>query len=281
MRATIAGLLALGLAVGAALAWLALARSVRDLRCWYRKTLERDFVDNFLFVEPAIFYSASLGLMILVAAVVLLATHNLVFAAVATACAAGLPALAGRLVRRRRARRILQQLPDALELMATSLQAGLALQSALRHLAELQSSPLREELQLIVRKQRLGMAVDAAFEQFAKRVGGSEIGLVVAALALSRRTGGNLSEILRRLARTLRDKQQIERKVSSLTAQGRLQAWIVGLLPMALLLVMQVMEPQAMRLMYSTPVGWAALSLLLALEGTGFVLLRRIMRVDI
>ena len=79
----------------------------------------------------------------------------------------------------------------------------------------------------------------------------------------------------------MREKQVIEGKIAALTAQGRLQARIVGLLPLVLLVVMTRMEPQAMRLMYTTAPGWAALLVLAVLEITGALLLRRLMRIDV
>ncbi len=84
-----------------------------------------------------------------------------------------------------------------------------------------------------------------------------------------------------RLSQTLREKQVIEGKIAALTAQGRLQARIVGLLPLALLVVMTRMEPQAMRLMYTTPQGWAALLVLAVLEISGTLLLRRLVRIEV
>ena len=114
-----------------------------------------------------------------------------------------------------------------------------------------------------------------------KSIGGAEVALFVTAVTVVRQLGGNLSEILTRLGQTLREKQVIEDKISSLTAQGRLQARIVGLLPIALLVVMLRLEPQAMRLLYTTIQGWATLLVLVVLELVGILVLRRVVRVDV
>jgi tight adherence protein B len=112
-------------------------------------------------------------------------------------------------------------------------------------------------------------------------VGGREVALFAAAVAVARELGGNLSDVLARLAATLREQQAIERKIIALTAQGKLQARIVGALPLVLLLVMNRMEPRPMHMLYTTPQGWAALALLALLETSGLWLLNRQARIDV
>ena len=133
----------------------------------------------------------------------------------------------------------------------------------------------------MVRKQRLGSTLEEALEDMHRSIGGAEVALFVTAVVVVRQLGGNLSEILARLGQTLREKQAMERKIIALTAQGRLQARIVGLLPVVLLVVMTRMEPHAMRLMYTTPQGWVTLVVLAVLELVGALLLRRLVRIDV
>jgi tight adherence protein B len=200
---------------------------------------------------------------------------------VAGALALLLPALMARALRRQRRERLLAQLPDALDLLAASLRSGLGLVPAIQHLAAHQPPPLSQELALIIRQQRLGRSLDEALEVMRSRIGGSELALFTTAVAVAGELGGNLSEVLARLAHTLREKQGIERKILALTAQGRLQAKIIGLLPVALLLVMTQLQPRAMHLMFNTPQGWATLLVLAVLEITGLLLLRRLGAIDV
>jgi tight adherence protein B len=105
--------------------------------------------------------------------------------------------------------------------------------------------------------------------------------LVVSAMKIAHETGGNLAETLERTAHTLQARLQMSAKIDSLTAQGRLQAWVVGLLPLGLLVVLQHMDPQSMALLWHTPMGWATLSLMGLMEVMGFYLIRRIVNFDI
>jgi tight adherence protein B len=276
-------------AAGLALAVLLLAWPlVVLLRQWARalqhsreRTLEREFSEAFVFIESQVFAWATLAAVLLAA---LLATwlsgSGLIGGAIGLA-ALVLPAAFARAWRRRRRARLLGQLPDALDLMAASLRSGLSLVPAIEHLATHQPQPLGQEFSLVVRRQRLGRPLEEALEILRERIGGREVALFTAAVTVARELGGNLSDVLARLAATLREQQAIERKIIALTAQGKLQARIVGALPLVLLLVMNRMEPRPMHLLYTTPQGWAALAVLALLEVSGLWLLNRQARIDV
>ena len=255
--------------------WALLLRESR------RATVEEDLPDAFLFVDSRRYALLLVASVIGVSTAVTMFTRNGVVGSVAGALALLVPAEATRRWRRRRRQLLLRQLPDCLDLMAASLRSGLALLPAIQHLAHHQPAPIGQELTLVIRKQRMGANLDDALEEFQKRIGGPEVALFMTAVSVSRQLGGNLSEVLARLSQTLREKQAIEGKIAALTAQGRLQARIVGLLPLALLLVMTRMEPQAMKLMYTTRPGWATLMVLAVLEFSGMLLLRRLVRIDV
>ena len=94
-------------------------------------------------------------------------------------------------------------------------------------------------------------------------------------------TGGSLAEALERAALTVRSQLAMEGKIGALTAQGKLQAVVVGLLPLALLLVLEQMEPEAMSLMWHSPAGWVTLAIIAMLEALGVMLIRRIVAIDV
>ncbi|MFT3904964.1 MAG: type II secretion system F family protein [Steroidobacteraceae bacterium] len=257
------------------------ARWARSLQQSRATTLDRGFHDNFQFIEPRRFALVNLAIVLGAAGLALLVTRSGLLACGSGLAALAVPALWARRLRRRRQQRLRAQLPDALDLLAAGLQAGSGLLSALQQLATHQSAPLLDELQLLLRRQRLGVPLEQTIEQLRVRIPGSETDLLVMAIAVSRQLGGNLSLVLTRLAQTLRQKQAIERKIDALTAQGRLQARIVGLLPLVLMWVMLLMEPRAMHKMFETPAGLAVLGVLITLELSGFLLLRRVLRIDV
>jgi tight adherence protein B len=184
-------------------------------------------------------------------------------------------------LRSRRTRRVLQQLPDALTLLAGLLRSGHGLSQGLTLLALRQTAPLQQELQLLLRKHRLGLPLDTALAQLHHRIPEPDVALLAMAIRCSRELGGNLAESLQRLADGLRDRLVLQGKIHALTSQGRLQGVIVGLLPIGLMLVLSWMDPEPMRLLWVTPGGWAALALIAVLEGVGFYLIRRIVSIDV
>jgi tight adherence protein B len=276
---------ALSAAVASALFVLLVLDATRRTARRYCASLDavadQGLADLFVFVDPARLRLASVALVLGILVVVVVAQ-----APPAAMVAAGLAALAGpslarRWLRRRRERELVRQLPDALDALAGALRAGLGLSQALAALAGQQPAPTRHEYALLLRKQRLGMPLDQALEELAARVPRQEFVLFVTAVRIAREIGGNLAETLDRLADTLRRKLAMEERIDALTSQGRLQGWVVGLLPLLLLWVLHLLEPATMRTLYTTPHGWGVLAVLGVLLGVGALLIRRIVRIDV
>lgn len=134
---------------------------------------------------------------------------------------------------------------------------------------------------MVLAQQRLGVSLDVAFSGLHERAGIADLRLLATLLRANRELGGNLAESLQRLAELLRGRLMMEARIQSLTAQGRLQGIVVGLLPILLMAALYAMESDTMRVLHTTARGWAALGVIAALEVTGFVLIRRIVRIDI
>ncbi len=186
-----------------------------------------------------------------------------------------------RWLRKRRVEHIEQQLPDALQMLAGTARAGLSLPAAIRQVSAELAAPLQQELLLVQHEQRLGVSLDDALENLARRVPAQPVKLMVSAMRIANETGGGLAETLERTASTLRSQQAMELKILALTAQGKLQAWVVGLLPVFLLWVLNRMEPAAMSQLWTTPLGWGVLAAVLVMEFIGVLLIRRIVAIDI
>jgi tight adherence protein B len=165
--------------------------------------------------------------------------------------------------------------------MCGAMRAGASVQTALQQVAQDSPSPLRQELGLVLHAQRLGVPWQSSLIHLAQRMPTPGTTLVVSAMHIAHDTGGNLAETLERTAHTLLARQQMAAKIDSLTAQGRLQAWVVGLLPVGLLLVLQGMDPESMAHLWHTPLGWATLSVIVISEALGLYLIRRIVHFDV
>lgn len=279
--------IAFTLAIAAAVAllvWALADLGSKLLAAWrthFTRETHHSLRDLFLFADPSRLYAINLALMVLAAVGVWLLTHSLIVALGVAALLALAPRLIFRWLRQCRIDRIEQQLPDALLMIAGGAKAGLSLVSAVRQVSSELPPPLSQEFQLMQHEQRLGVSLDDSLENLSHRVPVPSVKLMVSAMRIAAETGGGLAETLERTAATLRSQQAMELKIRALTAQGKLQAWVVGLLPLFLLWVLTQMEPEAMSLLWTTRMGWGVLVAVAIMEFFGVMLIRRIVAIDV
>ncbi len=241
----------------------------------------RDLADLFLFIEPATLVRWSAALFVFVLLTTLAFTGSVLLAILVALLTWAVPGVAVRQLRKRRLRKLAQQLPDGVDALAMALRSGLSLNQSMGVLAEQQPAPLAQEFALVNRGQRVGLTLDEALQRFAQRVPLDEIAILIATIRIAYETGGTLAEALDRLAGTIRRKLALEGKIRALTAQGRVQGIIVALLPLVLLVVLLWMQPESMGLLFTSVAGWATLGAIALLECTGYLLIRRIVRIDV
>ncbi|ENU34288.1 MULTISPECIES: type II secretion system F family protein [Acinetobacter] len=177
--------------------------------------------------------------------------------------------------------KIEQQLPDALMLIAGGLRSGASLSTALFQLTNECLPPLKNEIAFIIKEQKVGLPLSDALLNFQKRMPINAVVLMTTSIRIALETGGELAETLTKAAETLRQINQSEGKIKALTAQGKMQAWVVGLMPIALIFVLCQMEPEAMDKLWSTPAGWIALTGILVFEVFGMIFIRKIVDIDV
>lgn len=237
--------------------------------------------EAFLFIDPNRLFMLTLGGALLLPPLLWLITGNIVLAVFAGVLTFVLPKIAFGWINRRRRLKLVVQLPDTLLMVASSLRAGTSLQIAMDIAIRETPKPLSQEFGVVVREQRLGLALEDALESMASRLKLEEVDLVVAAMTIARDVGGNLAETLDQLSRTLRAKAIMEGKIRSLTSQGKLQGLIVGLLPVFLMLVLSHMQHDAMQPLFHSLIGWAVLGVIGILEVIGFLMIRKIVAIDV
>jgi tight adherence protein B len=208
-------------------------------------------------------------------------TGKLVLAVVVTVVALILPRFMYSVLKRRRLDKLIEQLPDALNMMAGSLRSGASLAIALDLVASEAEAPLSQELSLLLREQKLGISMEDAMQGMAKRLRLEEIELFVSAVTISKSVGGNLAEVLERLAQTLRSKAVMEGKIKALTAQGKLQGIVVGMLPIFMAVVLNYLEPEAMAPLFTTWYGWVVVGVISVLLIVGGIFIRKIVSIDV
>jgi len=264
----------------ALLAFAVLRRAFEQYRARYVARSLRDLSDMFLFVEPRQLVLLNVAAMALLAALGLWAGGPFLCAP-AAALGFFAPALGVRVYRRRRLRRFEAQLTEALQQMANALRAGLTFPQAVEQAARDALPPLAQEFGLYVKEVKLGVPAAEALSAMAARVGSEDLELVAASTNLARQMGGNLAEMFETIAATVRERFRLEGKIRALTSQGKLQGMIVATLPLWVAAFLDWYRPDLLQPMFEHAYGYLLVAAIVLLEATGFVLIRRIVAVDV
>lgn len=183
--------------------------------------------------------------------------------------------------RRRRFNKFLEQLPDALELMVRSLQAGHSFSSALQMVATEMPDPIAREFGKTYEEQNLGLNIKSALENLVERVPILDLKLCVTAVLIQREIGGNLSEVLRNISHTIRERFRIQGEIRVKSAQARLSGYIVSALPFFLFFWINLVNPDYMKTLYDHPNGVYILGTGIVMQIVGWLIIRKIVDIEI
>lgn len=182
---------------------------------------------------------------------------------------------------RKRSQEFVAQLPDTLQMIAASLQAGHAFLAALDTIVREAKPPTSVEFGRVLAEARLGMPVEEAMMTLADRIGSEDFRWVVLAVTIQRQTGGNLAELLQTVASTLRERERVRRQIRVLSAEGRLSAVVLIFLPFAIAGYMMIVNPGYLQRLTASTTGRVALGIAGALMGLGIAWMRKIIRIEV
>jgi tight adherence protein B len=191
-----------------------------------------------------------------------------------------LPILYIRFRRSRRLRAFISQLPFALDLMKSSLEAGHSLNRGLQVVVQEFSDPLGGEFRTVLEQTRIGLPLPRALEDMLKRVPEEDLRLLVIAVKVQSEVGSSLAMIVGRLSEIVRTRQRLRLQVNALTAQSRLGGIIVGALPIVVLAMFSIINRDYARELFVDPTGIKILKIAAFLDGCAFVMIRRLLRLD-
>jgi tight adherence protein B len=174
-----------------------------------------------------------------------------------------------------------EQLPAHLQELAAALRAGHSMVSGIAVMAEGASEPSRAEFQRVVADEQLGSPLENALASVAVRMAAPDIEQVSLVAELHRQTGGNMAEVLDRVAESLRARAELRRELLTLTAQARGSRWIVTLIPPALLIVIDILNPAYLRPLFSTSTGHILLIIAAGSIIAGSAVMSRIIRIEV
>ncbi len=183
--------------------------------------------------------------------------------------------------RSRRRRNFGKALPDALQLMAGSLTAGLSLAQSLDTIVNEGSEPLASEFRRVLVETRLGVSLETALEGVAERFESKDFAWVVMAINIQRRVGGNLAELLETVAGTIREREYMRRQVAALAAEGKLSAFVLGGLPPLFFTYLLFTRYDYIATLFREPLGWLMLGGSVVILGVGAFWMSRIVKVEV
>lgn len=172
-----------------------------------------------------------------------------------------------------------KQLVDAVDIMCSSLKAGFSIQTAIGNIANEMPDPIAREFKYAQRETTLGVSIEDALAHMAVRVGSKDMSLLVNAIAIQKEVGGNLADVLANLSTTIRDRMKIKGNIKTLTTQGTVSGYLVGSLPIVIIIAISIMSPDYIKPMFETDMGHTLLLVAAGMEVTGFAVVKKIVTI--
>ncbi|PMS22124.1 pilus assembly protein TadB [Trinickia dabaoshanensis] len=208
--------------------------------------------------------------------------HLALLVQLALACAfAVLPWLYVQRQRNQRLKQLERQLPDAADLIARALRAGHSFASALGMLAEELADPLGAEFRIVFDEINFGVSMNKALYNLTERVPIDDLRYFVIAVLIQRESGGNLAEILGNIGFIIRERLKLFGKIRALSAEGRLSAWILALLPFVVIGVLSVLSPNFMKIFWTDTAAEKLAGICLGMMAIGILWMRKIVRIRV
>jgi len=187
-------------------------------------------------------------------------------------------------VQRKRSRRLHKmevQLPDTLDLIGRALRAGHALPSGLKMAGEEMSDPIAAEFRITHDEMSFGVSMQQALSNLGERVPVTDMRYFVVAVLIQREAGGNLTEVLDNLSKLIRNRLMFHARVRVLTTEGRMSAWVLGLLPFALALFMNFANPEFISVLWTDPAGIKMTNAILTMMAVGALWLYKLIQIRV
>jgi tight adherence protein B len=238
-------------------------------------------INLFIFVDPKKIIFGLIVIWLLLLLLFWAASENLIFALLISASTAAVPHILLKFLKQHRMSQFLRELPDAILGIANMMKAGSNLTMAMEAMVAETKGPIAQEFGLFMRELRMGVVFDTALDNLYARMPLQELQLVIAGMKISREVGGSLAEVLARLADTIRRKLEMEGKIKSLTAQGKLQGVVMSALPLLVGYVLYQIEPAAMGHLFTDYWGWLVCGVIICGEYIGYRWIKKIVAIDV
>ena len=173
------------------------------------------------------------------------------------------------------------QLLDALSMLGNSLKSGLSLLQGIQVVVDNMENPISQEFNLMLSEHRLGTSIDDALINLGARIPSDDVHLVVNSIVILRETGGDLTETFDTITSTIRERKKVDGKIKSLTAMGMTQGGILIAFPFVLGMLFYMMNPDVMKLFFTTKLGWGLIVFMLIMQSMGAFAILKIVKIDV
>lgn len=230
---------------------------------------------------PGTFLAISFGLAAALSASAFILSQAALPVAFAALAGLWFPLMYVKRLKKRRIRRFEEQFPEAIDLLGRSIRAGHAFPTGLKVVGEESPDPMATEFRQIFDEQKFGLPLEDSLLGLADRIDLVDVRIFVTAILIQREVGGNLAEILDKISYTIRERFSLHRQIRVYTAQGRLTGYILAALPILLGLAITALNPEYMAILFEEPMGKVLIAAAAALQFLGFLLIRRIIDIEI
>ncbi|PKM81639.1 MAG: secretion system protein [Firmicutes bacterium HGW-Firmicutes-13] len=228
-----------------------------------------EFITLILLFSAGIFFSA------------LILLQNVALASVFMLIGLVMPKIYINAAKSKKVTKFNNQISDTLVMMANSLRAGFSFLQVMDLISKEMAPPISQEFGRTFREINLGISTEEALDNLSGRVESPDLEMTVTAVLIQRQIGGNLAEVLENISETIRERVRIKGEIKTLTAQGRISGLVVGLLPLALLGILMIINPSYISLLFVHPVGLMLLGGAVFAEILGIMLIRKIVNIKI
>jgi tight adherence protein B len=208
-------------------------------------------------------------------------TGNVFFGLMAIPVASSLPYVYLRYRRSKRVREFEELLPEALDVIVSSLRAGFTFELALKQVAQEIPDPVGFEFGVVFEEQNLGVPLADALGELRERIPSDDLDLLAVSLIIHRRTGGNLAEILEKTASTIRDRFRLKREIRTKTAHGRFSGFVLVVLPLAMIGIILALNPDYFLALVNEKIGQYMILGAVLMQILGIFIIRRIIDIKI
>jgi tight adherence protein B len=221
------------------------------------------------FVMITVLLMAGLGLLLL------LLTGNAILGWLGVVIGFVAPRIVIKQMKQKRVQKFNLLIGDALIVMSNSMRAGFSFLQALEMVSREMPPPISEEFGRTLREMNLGTPTEEALLNLTTRIESEDLDLVITAVLIQRQVGGNLAEVLDGISNTIRERIRIKGEIKTLTAQGRISGYVVGALPIAVGLILSVINPTYIGALFTEPAGWALLTAGVISQTIGIALIKK------